>query len=220
MSRTIILIGILILIFISFLLVRLFNPDTTPQSQTEIPLQSPNASPTFIPGTSNRPVIVTPKPVTQEKVSPLQIAVIGTNLSQVQDLLKDASTEQLADGSIKYVLPAAVPLRDNVVIAKNNQIIFEKIITPSNNQANGFSYLSDFIYKFGDPQSIKKGSAVWGPFASYYIYADKGLTVVANPETDEVYEIQVYQPTSVENYISAYGQEIREFNPDDENEHL
>jgi len=150
-------------------------------------------------------------------ISPLQKTTISeTGKQEVEKLPGISQPQILPDGSIKYELPADVPQRPNEIITKNNIVVFERIDIPEDPNKNGYITISDYISKYGQPEKSTTGSKFFGPFASTYIYNSKGFAFIGNLNTNEIFEIQVFSPTSVDNYIKTYGQDIKESRPSPE----
>lgn len=148
-------------------------------------------------------------------VSPLEKTRIGETVQkQVEEGLK-FSNKQLASksGAIVYSIPSVNPLRPDEVRTQNGKVNFERINLPEETQAVGYLQITNFQNTHGQAEKVIKGSEFYGPFISYYIYAKKGITIIGNSHTDEVYELQRYQPMTVEEYLEKYGQDVKEGEP-------
>jgi hypothetical protein len=140
------------------------------------------------------------------KISSLQRAIIGkTTERELSGFIKK---ELLPNGSIRYVFSSLSSARPNEIIVRNGVVIFERIIIPAKKGDLGYATISDFISKFGNPERAIRGSNFYGWAWTTYIYASRGFSFIANPNTDEVFEIQLYEPTKVDDYIEKYGQDI------------
>lgn len=102
--------------------------------------------------------------------------------------------------------------RPNLVIVKDGKLLFKRTIT--NPLANGrlpsFGNLSSGL---GAANQVQKGSRFFGPYFQTYIFASKGVTIIANPNTGEVQEVQVYPATSLSEYLATFGEDIRGYIP-------
>lgn len=140
--------------------------------------------------------------------SPFQKTVIGNTTEQaVVSTIKISTKEVLPDGSTKYQMPSVNPLQPDEIISKNGVVVYEKTSTFTNADG-GFPSMASFAQVFGKPDEEIQGSAFYGPFAKTYIYATKGFALIANPNTDEVYEVQRFLPQSAASYKSVYGKDI------------
>lgn len=150
-----------------------------------------------------------PSPV--QIFSPLQKTSIGeTTKPTVEKFPGLINSQNLSDGSIQYNYSSLIPQRPNTVIIKNNVVVFEQTILPENPQAKGYAKISDFTKRLGDPEKTLQGSKFYGHLISIYIYSSKGLVIIGNSYTDEVYEVQTFSPSTPENYIKTFGSDINQ----------
>ena len=146
-----------------------------------------------------------------DDVSPLtQTVVERTTQREVESLPTVENKEVLPDGSVRYTLKSPLITRKNEVIVKNNVVVFERILVPEKRGAEGYATISEFREKFGEPEEVVRGSKYYGFMISTLIYAEQGFSLIANTITDEVYEIQRFQPMSVASYREQYGEDIDE----------
>lgn len=154
----------------------------------------------------------TPHAIERVKISPLQKTVISQTTDQeVQgksDLLK---TEQLPNSETKYSFKSLLVVKPNEVITKAGSVIFEKIVTPIEQDQEGYVKASSLITQLGQPDDIVNGSHLFGYFYKTYIYARTGVSFMFNVNTDVVFEINLFTPTTVAEYKTNYGQDL---NPD------
>lgn len=139
-------------------------------------------------------------------ISPLQKSTIGqipnTDLTTLPNFIKSEKKEDQTIWSYR----THNPFRSDEVITNNQGfVVFEKITIPENNTTTGSIKISTFIQQHGEAERTIQGSADYGPFSNTYVYAGKGFTVIANPSTGTVQEIQLYQPLSVDEYLKTYG---------------
>lgn len=157
-----------------------------------------------------RPVIMgSPTPVIN--ISPLQKTVIGQTTSQeIEQKFNILNKQTLNDNKTSYTITSSLINRPDQIITQNNQSIFERLVMVKD-QREIIKTSSVFI-KFGPADKIFTGSKYYGRQTRTYVYARKGfaLIAIANDVKDEmeIYEIQTFPPTSVENYITAYGQDL------------
>lgn len=150
----------------------------------------------------------TPQPTRESQpISPfLETSVGKTNEQSVQQLPGLKRKEKLSDGSTAYFFASVSPLRDSVVVVKNNEVIFEKRITVTPDFQ--LPKISTYLNTYGSPEMKIKGSKTYGAFETTFIYASKGFALIGNEYTNEVREIQTFKPMSVDEYIKQWGQDI------------
>lgn len=150
-----------------------------------------------------------PDQVQVEKINPLQRTVIGktrdSELVQLPGLQeKAASTE----GRIKYKFESVIPLIPSEVLTKDGVVVLEKINTPDSPSQAGYGRLEDFVKELGEPERKIGGSRTFGYYVDTHIFANKGITIIANQNTGEVFQIQIYRPTTVDKYLTDFGDDI------------
>lgn len=139
--------------------------------------------------------------------SPFQKTVIGKTTASEAATLFALSKKQNPDGSTTLTLSSADPLTTDEIVIKNGIVIFEKTGTFTSKRG-GLPKVSYFKQLFGEPQETIVGSQRYGQFATAYVFADYGFTLIGNSYADEVYEIQRFQPTTVEQYKIQFGSDI------------
>lgn len=162
------------------------NRDTTPSETPEPP-----------------PVeIITPPNNPLE--NPLQKTVIGQ--STRIDIQKYPIKAQivLPDNSTLYELDSGIPQKPGEVIIKDGVVVYEKINIPTNPSEPGYTNLSTLQKNYGPAERTIPGTRLYGPFSNHYIYASRGIAFTGNPHSGDVYDIAVFQPTTVENYLQKY----------------
>lgn len=151
----------------------------------------------------------TPSPVITQSASPSyssQKSIIGrTTIEDFEKTNKFESKQNLANNRVGYSINSNINARPNQVIFQDNKAAFERIIVISDNIK-----ISDQTIRHGVAERVIKGSKFYGHSMDTYIYANKGLAFIANTNTDEVYEIQIFPPTSVDSYLNSYGEDINE----------
>ena len=156
----------------------------------------------------------TPPTVKTPPVSTLQKSIIGkTTTSEIERLPRVEKKETLPNGDTRYELTSFIPQRPDEIITKGGVSVFERIDVPQNPKALGYARITQFVKVYGQPEKLIQGSAFFGPFTSTYIYSTRGFAFIANPHTDEIYEIQVFASMPVASYIEMYGDDIKEGPP-------
>jgi len=184
------LIGLFLLLLIVPSIFSALRPARTPRTKTSEP-------------------IPTNAPVTQLRILPLQKNIIGGKLeTNFKDSPFYLGSSTLPNGDIKFNTESPIGSRPNEVITKNGIVVYEKDLTPQDPQSPDYVTLTSIFSSFGQPDRLIKGSKYYGAFLNQYIYASRGFSLVANPNNNEVYEMTFFEPTSVERYISKYGDDI------------
>jgi hypothetical protein len=151
---------------------------------------------------------------TQHKIAPSQKTIIEkTTKKEVEELPKVEGKSTLPNGATRYTFSSPIITRKNEVIVKDNHVVFERVLTPVSSKDPGYVLISDYEKEYGKPQQIIRGSHFYGNLIKTYIYADKGFVLIGNPFTDEVFEVHTFIPTTIENYIQLYGEDINKNAP-------
>lgn len=146
-----------------------------------------------------------PKP----KISPLQITQIGKTTDQQINKLPNIAKRDVINKSVKeYLLNSQIPQLAGKIIVENGIVVYESIYLPEDPKAPGHANLDQFAKQYGQPEKVINGSAEYGPDLSTYIYSSKGFTLIANPNTKEVFKVEVFEPMSPETYLQKYGKNI------------
>lgn len=162
---------------------------------------------------------ISPKaPETQPPTSTIQVfsTKVGSPATQVENLPNRKSKEQ-KDNQTLYSFPTIAETRDHLIITENNKVAFERVVTIESDYAH--PSLTQMLQTLGIPEKEFKGSYYYGEEYITYIYASKGIAVVGNPLTDEVYEIHQFEPTTVEGYESKWGLDLHKFEGHQEETH-
>lgn len=173
-------------------------------------LQKPQETPTTIFPTPTPVQINKPSSLSTStyEFSPFQKTQIGKTTEQ-EAVAKTTvlKKEALSDGSVKYDVPSVNALQPDQIISKNGIVIYEKTSTFTNKQG-GFPKLSSLVNLFNPSEMELRSHPFYGPFVTTYIFAYKGLAIVGNPNTDEVYEVQRFSPQSIDSYLKIYGKDL------------
>lgn len=152
--------------------------------------------------------------VPKSSTLPLQKAKIGQKLpSKIENNFNIINKEATDAGKVIYSLDSQNPIRTDQIITQNNQVIFQRVYIPENPNDPNHLLISNMISEYGATEKTVQGSKLWGPFITLYIYSNKGIAFIGNPNTDEVYELQTFSPLSVEEYIQKYGDDINQTPP-------
>lgn len=192
-SKVYVLFGILFLVVIFIIIFVITNIKNQPAPST-----------TILPTPTRQPII---RPA--EKLYPAFKTIINQTTDQeISKLSNIKKVVNLPDGKTQYLLDSKLMARDNTIITQNGVAIFERIIKIEEN-SNQYP-LSYYKKKYGNPEKVIKGSKFYGIHETVYIYASQGFTLIANPFTEAVDEIQAYAPISVDQYLKTWGEDIKE----------
>ena len=119
-----------------------------------------------------------------------------------------SKTESLPDGSIEYEYPSDNPNRPHMQIFDNNIVIFRRNIMSN----TGYT-VNDYADLLTNPEYTSQGSVTYGTNAVVYASPTKGIAIVADTQTGEVYEQDLFVAMSVNDYVKKFGTDISTFNP-------
>jgi hypothetical protein len=146
--------------------------------------------------------------ITTQTISPLQQASTGSPIPTITRYGLVSKNEDNGTKTIEYTYESPVFMRRNQIITHDGKVIFERIMTPTDPNSPSYAKISSYTDQFGDPQRIVKGSRFYGFYMTTYIYASKGFAFVANTHTDAIYEFQKFAPTTLDEYIATFGQDL------------
>lgn len=162
------------------------------------------------------PVPASPEPVIMQSpsavnISSLQKTIPGkTTAQEIEQKISIRTKQSLENNKTSYTIESPLITRPDQIITQNNEVIFERVVLVKNQQE--VTNISSITAKLGPPEKAFTGSKYYGHQIRTYIYASKGLAFIAatNDATNEmeIYEIQTFIPTSVENYMKEYGEDI------------
>lgn len=147
---------------------------------------------------------------TSTEQKPLTLATINFNIPQETDVMKIPKLKghvTLADGSIQYSAASFYPDHDDIYIYKDAKLQFARKITINANLTH--PSIDDYIKELGQPNRILTGSKYYGDFAQIYVFAQKGVAVIANSNTKEVYEQQQFQPMTIDEYLQKWANDYQ-----------
>ncbi len=192
MSKKIVVISLLVVLFLSVFVI-IFILSLITNNSTKNPN---NTTPTNTP-------LVSPQ------ISPLQKVSIGkTTDPEIADSLTITKTTTLPNGEIQYEIESQIVTRPEKIITNNGRAIYESVLIPVHSDNAGFTTFSDIKLAHGEPDITLTGSNFYGWYIENRIYSSKGFTVIGNPNTNEVFEIQMYLPMTHSEYLNRYGEDI------------
>lgn len=228
-----------IIIFI-YIIVYIFSAQKTPSTQLTQPLPTSEVSQSQEPSQASQQPQVSISQADQSEISPGELSpdqVIKSSIDEEANtissgdlkLAQDDSDDQLgqnaypgddevdegslntvtlSDGSIEYEYPSDDPNRPHIQIIKGNAVIFRRNI-----MADTGITVTDYSDLLSNPEYTAQGSSYYGPTAMVYATPTKGIAIVANPQTGEVYEQYLFLAMSVSDYLQKYGKDISAFTP-------
>lgn len=137
-----------------------------------------------------------------------QDLVVGkTTENEIKQLPDIKNITDLPNQQTQFSLISPRVNRDNEIITQNNIVVFSRIIAKVKN--NKLPSLSEFKSKYGEPEKEISGSNYYGKVFTTYIYGSNGITLIANPYSDEIYEVHNFSPMSADQYIQTWGEDLR-----------
>lgn len=153
------------------------------------------------------PVINKKSPSYEPLISKYSKTVIGyTPEKEVASYPGLIKQKKIGPNTTSFTYDSLFAFRNNEIVTKNGLVIYEKVITVNNSLVH--PKISDFLNLYGPAEKEFTGSKTYGRFEKTYIYASRGFSLVGNPSTDEVDEIQTFLPTTVDNYLKNWGKDI------------
>lgn len=140
---------------------------------------------------------------------PLSVAVLDRDqidLGNIERSPSLKSKQQLADGNIQYLLASYLIERDNEIVVKDNKPIFKRVVYFT--LSNSLPTFIEYTKKYGQPEEIITGHRYYGAHIESYLYPKQGVVVVGNADTNEVFETQTFEPSSLAEYQSKWGQDL------------
>lgn len=130
-----------------------------------------------------------------------------TTKKDVVNKLGDPETETKTDGGSLDAFSSESPVRLHQVLfdSQNVSQLFKKIIT-----AGDTATPKDIIQIYGDASNILYGAdSINGIYL--YVYSDKGIAYLGNNQSNTLFEIWYFAPTSLDNFMknlaSGYSKE-------------
>ena len=104
-------------------------------------------------------------------------------------------------------IKGASSLQNDIVVTKDQKVVFQR--KAANNAP--LSELNKYIDQQTKPEAEFTGSNAYGEEAKTVVYASKGFAAIINPLQNSVYEIQQFQPTTVDQYKKNWGSDIHQY---------
>ena len=189
------------LVFMIALVISIFTP---PPPSRVIPSPLPR-----IPDKRGAPVVI-PDIVLNDQptfLSYSQIAIGETSASEISKMAGLIDTKNLIGGGKQFEFTSTDPLRNNMVETENDKAVFKRVVSVT---ASDFQTpnTSTYTENYGTPEVEFTGSKRYGPYMKTYVYHTKGFALITNPYTQEVFEIQSFKPTTLEQYKARWGEDL------------
>lgn len=189
---------LLIIILGLFLLITLAVLTSTQQTEEELPKET-------------GPDVIYPQPPSedvQRRSQSYSAIEIGKTTTEEIKVLPELKGEQVKGNQTEFSFNSGL-YTDNKVVAENGVVVFKKIIT-TDPQTWQHPPLSSYLGAYGSPEAEFTGSNTYGSRFKTYVYPSQGLAFLGNPAPDELYEIHVFEPTTIEQYRLKWGSDINE----------
>lgn len=164
-----------------------------------------------LPDEKTDPKIIYPQPPSQQASQQQRTYAtikIGETTSEEIKKLPDLKGEQVRGNQTEFDFKSG-RYNDNTVVTENGVVVFKKIVTVDP-QTWQHPPLSSYLGAYGNPEAEFTGSSTYGSRFKTYVYPSKGLAFIGNPTPNELYEIQVFEPMTLEQYRNKWGQDINE----------
>lgn len=191
-KRILILIFVLVVVLFIVILIKLFTGPKQEKIETK-PSETPSTSTQV-----NR----------LNRIVPEYIKTVAgiTTRDEVENLADLSSKKELPQGGTEYRFYSPEIGRENIIVVQNEKVSFERAITVDKDSVH--PKLSLFKSIYGEANKVFGGSSYYGKFIQTLLYTNLGVGLIVNPFTDEVFEIHQFTPTSAEDYLSLWGDEI------------
>lgn len=136
---------------------------------------------------------------------------VGDNINNLSGKLpQPKKINPLPDNATEYFYDSGYPLKDNEIVAKNDIVVFKRLVI-LNEQATSMPQLDSYVKLYGEPEAVYQGSASYGRFMKTYVYSSRGFALILNQFTGEIFEIQTFEPTSIDDYVRRWGGDIKQY---------
>lgn len=149
-----------------------------------------------------------PSEQTVQQASNYSIIKIGDTTEEEIKKLPGLKGEQVKGNQTEFAFKSG-RYNDDLVITENGVVVFKKIVTVDP-QTWQHPPLSSYLKAYGEPEAEFTGSNIYGSHFKTFVYPSKGIAFIGNPTPDELYEIQVFEPTTLEQYRNRWGTDINE----------
>jgi len=195
------LLSLVILVILGFLVALILTRNPAPSGISRVPESIP-------------PLLLPAGTIRESSFSAYLKTEVGktteAELRKIPELQEKASSKA---GLNEFTYNSAFADRNNTILTENSLVAFKRVI-PVNSQTWEAPQISDYEDIYGIPDSQYTGSTSHGRFAKTSVYATKGVAFIFNPSTGEVYEIQSFSPTTVDQYIAKWGEDIHDYSKD------
>jgi hypothetical protein len=191
-------------VFVSFIFINLVFKKP---SQSPPPTSLPS-----LPSSKGLPVVIEAvDPQSQTAFKGYYNIELGkTTDREIESLPNIVKKEVLPGKKISYELSSADSLRNSRVVTENSKAVFKSSVSITEQDFKTPKF-SPYKQAYGNAEKAYIGSARYGRYITTYLYASKGFALIVNPLTDEVFEVQSFIPTSIEDYLANWGQDINAY---------
>lgn len=139
----------------------------------------------------------------------------GKTTREEVENLKDIKVLKSSNSETEYGYSSFLTPRPNKIIVRQGIAVFEGVLSSPDQNNPTFTTISTIKTQIGEPEETVKGSAFYGFYAYTYAYAKRGFAFIGNPNTDEIFEVHYFAPTTFEKYKSEFGLDINTERDDD-----
>lgn len=148
-------------------------------------------------------------------VSPfLKSTISVTNEKELERISTFKNSSRLQNGETEYYFSSPLIDRDDLIVIKQGKVIYERAITVDQNFIH--PKLEQYLTVLGEPEALFANSKSYGEGFVTYVWSSQGIAIIANPNTFEVFEVQMFKPSSLDEYKRDWGQDILEQDQDGE----
>lgn len=191
-----------LVLFVGMFITIMFFSFLSPQQQ-----QNKNIPPQVTPQVTSQPTPFETEPIpTAPEGFGNDTHVNLNNTSIYEDSENLQKKDENPDGSIKYTLASSDTTRPNIIVVdpQNDVVIFQRTVRDRDNN----TLLPQYRDLYGQPEKTFSGSRFYGNTAQTYVFANDGVAFIANPQSNTIFEIHFFLPTTVDNYVQKYGEDI------------
>jgi hypothetical protein len=149
-----------------------------------------------------------PTPVIIPTSYPQRTTIRKTTVKEVENRSDLIGKEKQPNGSTEYQFKSVISDKPDTAITRNGVVIYEQIITPLDPDAQQYKTVTGITKEFGPPDEIIDGSADFGNLMNTFVYPQKGFAFVGSLRTNQVYQLQYFEPMTIEQYKKTYGKGV------------
>jgi len=195
------LLSIVTLVILGFVIAVVLTRNPAPSDISQVPESIP-------------PLLLPARTIQESSFSAYFKTEVGktseADLRKMPELQEKTSSKA---GLNEFTYNSAFADRSNTIFTEDSLVAFKRVI-PVNSQTWEAPQMSAYEDIYGIAEAQHTGSTSHGRFAKTSIYATKGVAFIFNPSTGEVYEIQSFSPTTVDQYIAKWGEDIHDYSND------